>query len=567
MKKNQLRYIAFLLLLLSIITGCTKDDILLQAAQLPDETNLGNISSTLRSNMSLSGIAKIDLTKQDKEYVLADEIYYKLSQPTQNEVQVKVNIETEMSEEFQAEIKRQNDKIEAYNALPSTKFPKPLLKPAIFPAKNVQLEGGNILAVAVGESISHSIKLMLSSKDLSSDNIYELHITIKQISSDEQTEKQNLSYIVNVYQKAEELVDPFDPNAKAALDTKFLTVFYVDTEKYQPLLADIFVYQLTDNLTYTVEGTYTIGNIVNLRTVTVGYDKASRRALLTMGSDMHYVLEHANKYIRPLQDHGRKVCLCIENGGQGLGFCNMNDIQIADFTQQVKAILEFYNLDGLNLRDDGTAYNKEGLPPLNTASYPKLIKSLREALPGKLLTLVDKGVATENFYDAQLCGGIEVGKLIDYAWHGYDSDEEELQIIEPWESDHLYSEYTRKPIAGLTPDKYGSINIPLYPTDVESLAKAQEKILIWKADGRKKNNMIVFGNDLTANEQTRYEGGTEGMISSIELVADDGMYWGPNEWPPFDMGMQSGPYFHGTTEAFGHFDNYQSNYRYLAKDW
>lgn len=567
MKKNQLRYFALLLLLLSIITGCTKDDILLQAAQLPDETNLGNISSTLRSNMSLSGIAKIDLTKQDEEYVLADEIYYKLSQPTQNEVQVTVNIETEMSEEFQSEIKRQNDKIEAYNALPSTKFPKPLLQPAIFPAKNVQLDGGNILTVAVGESISRNIKLMLSSKDLSTDNIYELHITIKQTSSDAQTEKQNLSYIVNVYQKAEDLIDPFDPNAKAALDTKFLTVFYVNTEKYQPLLADIFVYQLTDNSTYMIQGTYTIGNIVNLRTVTIGYDKASRRALLTMGNDMHYVLEHVNKYIRPLQDHGRKVCLCIENGGQGLGFCNMNDIQIADFTQQVKAMLELYNLDGLNLRDDGTAYNKEGLPPINNASYPKLIKALREALPGKLLTLVDKGVATENFNDAQLCGGIEVGKLIDYAWHGYDSDEEELQIIEPWESDHPYSEYTRKPIAGLTPEKYGSINIPLYPTDVESLAKAQEKILIWKADGRKKNNMIVFGNDLTANEQTRYEGGTEGMISSIELVADDGMYWGPNEWPPFDMGMQSGPYFHGTTEAFGHFDSYQSNYRYLAKDW
>lgn len=52
---------------------------------------------------------------------------------------------------------------------------------------------------------------------------------------------------------------------------------------------------------------------------------------LLPGNDLSYVLEHRDKYIRHLQEIGSKVCICIENGGKGVGFCNMNDVQIADF--------------------------------------------------------------------------------------------------------------------------------------------------------------------------------------------------------------------------------------------
>ena len=49
------------------------------------------------------------------------------------------------------------------------------------------------------------------------------------------------------------------------------------------------------------------------------------------------------------------------------------------------------------------------------------------------------GEATEYFYDVNRCGGIEVGKYIDYAWHAYDSGKEVVQIIEPWDAEHPYS--------------------------------------------------------------------------------------------------------------------------------
>lgn len=562
MKKNRIKYfiLPLLLLLLPGMTGCIDNDVLMDAGKLPNETAMGSVGSALRSNLSFTGTATIDLAKDATEPVLADEIYYMLSQPASSEVKVTISLATEMSAEFLQEVERLNYEIEVYNHGIGQISPKPLWTPAIFPATNVQLEGGNTLTVPVGKSISQTTRMMLSTQNLPPNYAYELILTAKPANATAEPAKQSLSYTVNVYHKALDLINPYLPDNQTVLDPEFRTVFYLNTETYQPLLADIFMYIKTSNITYMPEGSYAIGHFVNLRVATVNYELSTKRALLTLGKDLRYVLEHASKYIRPLQDHGRQVCLCIENGGQGIGFCTMDDSQIADFTRQVKDAVNFYRLDGVNLRDDENGYGKEGMVPMNTTSYPKLIKALREALPGKLLTIEDKGTPTEYFYDTQLCGGIAVGQFIDYAWHGYASQEEELQIIEPWQSDHPYSQYTRKPIAGLTPERYGSLNIPRYPYGVF------DPILKWKADGRKKNNIIVFGNDLIANEQNQYEGATRGMLSSIVSVADDGYYWGPSPWPPYTLGTQLGDYDYYLMWEAGH-QAFDAVYRYLAKDW
>lgn len=87
-------------------------------------------------------------------------------------------------------------------------------------------------------------------------------------------------------------------------------------------------------------------------------------------------------------------------------------------------------------------------------------------------------------------GGIEVGKYIDYAWHGYVSEEEEVQIINPWESGQSYSKYIRKPIAGLAPEYYGNVNIPRYPGSASQLGDDTSKKLIkWREEERDNNHI------------------------------------------------------------------------------
>lgn len=573
MKKKYILHILFPFLVLAAgMTACTENSILMDAGKLPDEAAMGTIGSKLRSNSSFSGNAIVELTNNSEEEIVVDEIFYTLSHPTTSDVKVTVSLETEMSMEFEAAIKADNAKIEAFNESMQAAHwrQKPLLKSAVFPAGNV-ISGEGILIVPAGKEKSSSIKLTLSTHDLPADyDVYELLFTVEQTNVEGETKKQYLRYRINVRQKAGEIISE-DGGDIATLDTRFFSVFYLNTSTYQPILADIFIYVRKNNETQEAVA-YSMGNIVNLRIATVGYDKESGRAILTLNNDLRYVLENAATYIRPLQDHERKVCLCIENGGKGLGFCNMKDAQIADFTKQVKDAVEFYRLDGVNLWDEGSGYNKAGMSPINTTSYPKLIKSLRDAMPNKMLTLVDKDEPTATFYDPALCDGIEVGKYIDYAWHGYVTEEEEVQIIEPWETDHPYSDYSRKPIAGLTAERYGSVNVPLYPKSAGGILNTStKKAIMWKKEeNRKKNNVIVFGSDMISDEQNQYEYGMiNGYLSFINVIADDGLDWGKNPRPPFMEGEILGEYNYAVsvTATEEHRKKFNLGYLYLAKDW
>ena len=531
MKKYTIKHLLFLLLLI-VMAGCTEDPISMAAGKLPDEVAMSKIGGILYSEKSLTNKLAINLSEDDVS--ATDAIYYTLTQPTASAVTVTAIADEKL--------------VDTYNETNLTSL-------KALPAANVQFEKGGTLTVAAGKQVSEKIKVTISKQGLEAGTTYLLPLTIAQAPTDVQAqdEKQVLYYGVSIREKITTCY-PYDPNSQVEIPPmlpNLFTVFYVNTENYQPLITGAYAVSRTDMIDWNEE-LFSIGNIVNLKTVTVDYDSATKRAILNLSSDIRYVLEHTDKYIRPLQDHGHKICICIEGGGKGLGFCNMNDAQIIDLTNQVKNVIELYNLDGVNLWDENSGYDKEGIPTTNTTSYPKLIKALHEALPDKLLTLVDKGEPTESFYDASLCGGIEVGKFIDYAWHGYINENEIIQIIEPWESDHPYSDYIRKPIAGLAPERYGNMNIPRYKMMGGTLGftdQVQQRIMEWGQSGRKKNNIFIYGDNLTANEQSQYEGTVNFVLSTIDSFMPDGgftTYWYQNSFLDYRLNQ---------------------TYKVYAKDW
>lgn len=544
-------------------TACEEDSIPLAVGDLLDESDYNNIAGSLRSKLSFSGEAGIVLLTGDgTETKLMDELFYELNRPIDKDLEVTLCLGQDLTDAFMAEVDRLNTQIEAYRKL----FPlTPLYEAALLPDDNITLSD-KTLTIHKGKSISETIECAVSTDNLDLNTLYLLTINLELSTqnSAKDPNKNILQYFINLRPNIRSWENTIDPSVEISFDTEFYTVFYVNTERYQPLIADVFIYGKTSLLTWETEKVCSFGNLVNLRQSSVSYDPSSGRSLLLLNSDLRYVLEHADKYIRPLQNRGRKVCLCIQGGGKGIGFCNMTDTQIADFTSQVKEVVELYKLDGINLWDEGSGYGKEGMPPVNTTSYPKLIKSLREAMPDKLLTLVDKEEPTEYFHDVALCGGIEVGKYIDYAWHGYFSYDEITQIIEPWETESPYSDYKRKPIAGLTPEKYGSVNIARQPGG-DLILSGQRRVMKWKSEGRKKNNMIVFGFDLSANEQ---DGAYEGhpLVSAFEYLnyfSDDG--WVPQE-NPF-----TGEIEEGEGNAFymvsPNDESYRRGFKFFWKDW
>lgn len=245
------------------------------------------------------------------------------------------------------------------------------------------------------------------------------------------------------------------------LNDDYKAVLYIDTDLYDPRLITDYV---VSNSYESDSEPFLIGWIANLRRASLKYENG--RAMLSLGTKLSEVLGSYATYVLPLQDQGTKVCIAIEGGGTGLGFCNMTEEQMDDFVSQVVDLVRMYDLDGVNLWDQNAGYETavaNGLPEMNTTSYPLLIKKLREALGAdKLLTLVDYGEPTEYFYDTEATGGIEVGTLIDYAWSGYTPVEDGgSEVMDPWHPDGagVSTVDTRKPIAGIDPANYGCVAV------------------------------------------------------------------------------------------------------------
>lgn len=519
------------------LTACEEEAIGLDAGTLQNEESFALIRSAMRSDHSFSGITKVDLFAaeegEDPETVLIDELFLTLDKPATGDVTAEITIGDTFTEEYLAEVERRNAQVKAYNNYVQRfgSSPLPLFGTALLATDNLQIDN-TTLTITAGKTVSENVQVKVTGKDLDPDTIYSLPLEIRQTDASGVVRTHRQQYIIYINQEKVTIDHyEFPPMKDIELDSDLFTVLYVNVEEWSPIAANILAYIRfnKENFTFTYK---TIGNIVNLRPSTVGYDQLTGRCLFSLSPDLRYVLENSARYIRPIQNMGRKVCVCIQGGGKGLGFCNMTDTQIADFSAQVKEVVELYGLDGINLRDEGSGYGKEGMPPMNTTSYPKLIKSLREAMPDKLLTLVDKEDPTEYFHDVTLCGGIEVGRYIDYAWHGYAKENEMIQIVEPWEMDQPYSEYARQPIAGLSPERYGSIAIPSQLIEGEGILTNEEQeqqslnMFFWKRDGRMRNKILVIYADITGKRDGAYGGQPERLLSSpYSFMADSAAYY------------------------------------------
>ena len=382
------------------LTACDADPVEREGGKLPDKDGLENTYGMLRSTRSVRDEVRVFLTEGNG--FVTDNFYYQLTKPLGSALSLEAAVKA-----GEGETER-----------------------TLLPEANYDFPDGKKLDIAGDAQHSALKRIRFFAENLAPGEYY-LPLTVAADAADAaDAERQTVNYLLTVrgLQMGEYKLN----------QEQVFTVFYLNTALYQPLLVDEYLMSKLDENWENAwperpDGTRTIGDIVNLRTVVLDYDAATSRALLNLGADMRYVLGHATKYIRPLQDKGRKVCISIEGGGKGLGFCNLTDAQIADFTAQVKAVVTEYGLDGVNFWDRNSGYGKEGMPAMNTTSYPKLIKAVREALgDGLLVTLTDHMEPTEYFWDTAAMGGIEVGKYLDYAWSGYLDNSKDMQIVDPW---------------------------------------------------------------------------------------------------------------------------------------
>lgn len=521
--------------MLAALAACDTDIITNEAGELPDVEAIDKTFGTLRSLRTVANHIPIELTQGDGSTF--DHIIYSLTQPASQSLSLTAAIDPEL--------------VDVYNQTYGTNF-------SLLPASNVTVADNGVLKFEPAATKSGSLKIEFKAEGLAP-GTYILPVRVSEagnIFSEEQ--KQQLFYLVSV--RKLDLID--NP-----LDEDNITVFYLNTDEYQPILADIFAVVKSDANTRERIWKRTIGTIVNLKPVTIGHDAATNRIKLTLGPNIRYVLEHDARF-RPMQDKKRKVYICIEGGGTGYGFCNLTDAEIPDLVFQIKAVVDEYGIDGINLWDKNSGYGKEGTPAMNTTSYPKFIKALREALgPDKMVTVVDHMEPTEYFGDTEATGGIAVGDYIDYAWSGYMREDEDVQLIDPWLDPNEAMSMgikllERKPFAGLDPERYGNFAMPWYAFNNPYYENAEGymNLIIWRASGYRKSRIIVYA-DLISRLQNEYEQSIDNIISmTYSCIADDAM--------DLETGMPINNYMSSATDSeIGGGSLGRWAYGYLTKDW
>ncbi len=515
------------------LVACTADPVETVRGSIGDKESLGVTYGILRSAASAGNTVAVALTVGADPAV--QQLYFEQTQPAAAAASVTLHVDEEL--------------VEAFNAANETAC-------EVLPAANYDFPDGTTLSVAAGKQQSDPLRISLNADGLEAGS-YLLPVTAA--AAGESDASQTLYYVVSV---REPYTDPDGYDLHDGSD--LFIVFYINTRDYQPLLAQDYIVRkmklMGGDLWMSM-----VGNIINLRTVTIKYDEPTGRALLDLGSDMTYVLAHTSKYILPLQEQGRQVCLSLEGGNTGLGFCNLTDEQIADFVAQVKAVVDGYGLDGINLWDRNAGYGTvEGMPETNTTSYPKLVKAMREALGSdKLLTLTVYEKPTATFWDTAATGGIEVGKYLDYAWSGYNDHTDYVQLLDPWHPDESYvSAYTQKPIAGLDPSKFGCVNFPIYPgakNQQESQMRDPMFIMNWITAGYQPNRLVVF-DDIRAHLQDEYETQWEQYFANHLTYMDSGSML-------YTMDFMSGYMYYFNKGRLNYLPNGTSGYGKWLKDW
>jgi hypothetical protein len=81
----------------------------------------------------------------------------------------------------------------------------------------------------------------------------------------------------------------------------------------------------------------------------------ARGLYLYRSGSLHYILEHADTYIIPLQKKGIKVLLGIRGGWDGISFGTIRVDDIAILNRQIVDIINHYHLDGVEFCDTDAA--------------------------------------------------------------------------------------------------------------------------------------------------------------------------------------------------------------------
>lgn len=279
---------------------------------------------------------------------------------------------------------------------------------AIFPADLVAIEEQGEVLIAPGDLQSHPVAVNLRPGDaLTVGTTYVLPLRVE-LRTEGVQPVDSKGYMLFV--KAVGALPSTDKG------TGIVTICYVECNGNNPLNAGEWRLRRSGK---------PIVDIVNLFAANIRYIEQTGRIGVWINPNIQHLLDHRDKYIKPLQDMGMKVCLTILGDHDGTGVANLSDEAAREFAAELRSIVTAYGLDGVDFDDEWSDYDKYPIRPgcVERGPYPyaRLLYETKKALPDKLVTLYYIGAVTPwpemgfNGFD-RMVDGVMPGDFIDYAY-------------------------------------------------------------------------------------------------------------------------------------------------------
>lgn len=156
----------------------------------------------------------------------------------------------------------------------------------------------------------------------------------------------------------------------------------------------------------------------------VNYDAGTGRVYLYNNENIQFLLDNSESYLRPLQNRGIKVYLCVMGNHDAAGVCQLSDIGAKDFARELAITCNRYGLDGAAFDDEWSDMPDGSNPLLTTPSDmagSRLLYESKNAMPDKDIVIYTARSGKLSMFMPE-CEGISSNEFIDIAVPDYNSD-------------------------------------------------------------------------------------------------------------------------------------------------
>lgn len=132
--------------------------------------------------------------------------------------------------------------------------------------------------------------------------------------------------------------------------------------------------------------------------------------------NVQHLLDYKEKYLKPLQEKGMKVILGILGNHDRSGVANLSKEGAVKFAQELKAVVDAYELDGIFFDDEYSSYGSyPGFVAPSVEAASRLCYECKRIMPDKLIEVYVYGRTSS----LTTVDGHKPGEYIDYALQDY----------------------------------------------------------------------------------------------------------------------------------------------------